>query len=350
MGPFVIGKTEVDGDPIESQGGIKNAAKNRYNKGARYLSEVIQGGEVGWTVYKQARKGEPVKVAPQVNWNDLVNSLGSVGIMEWQGWILGEIAVNEDNQNIVLQCLGVQTMWINDVPLTGDVYHRGQFWFPVKLSKGIHTLYIKLRTKVRVQFLCNIDLASSVFDILKPHFLPDIYSGYLCGAYIPLPISNKHSSKWLRNIRVSIDSQSAGMPLKITHVETSKQFAIAPGHIRPITIQISSEQEKVLENCEDINIQLKIATSEGASLFPLTLRCRKSHESFLFTFMDHDGSVQHAAAIEPIEDCVEGTCPVLLTLHGTTVPPQNQADSYKHMVDGKFIFGLDKAWLLAPTR
>ncbi len=41
---------------------------------------------------------------------------------------------------------------------------------------------------------------------------------------------------------------------------------------------------------------------------------------------------------------------VLLTLHGTTVPPQNQADSYKHMVDGKFIFGLEKAWTLAPTR
>ncbi len=55
---------------------------------------------------------------------------------------------------------------------------------------------------------------------------------------------------------------------------------------------------------------------------------------------------------EPISHCQEAECErsVLLTMHGTTVPPQNQADSYKHMVDGKFVFGLEHAWTLAPTR
>ena len=66
--------------------------------------------------------------------------------------------------------------------------------------------------------------------------------------------------------------------------------------------------------------------------------------------MDHDGSVQHASAIEPIGSCEGGECPTLLTLHGTTVPPQNQADSYKRMVGEKFQFGVQGMWLLAPTR
>ena len=32
------------------------------------------------------------------------------------------------------------------------------------------------------------------------------------------------------------------------------------------------------------------------------------------------------------------------------VSAQNQADSYKYMKNGKFVFGVDKLWLLAPTR
>ncbi|CAG2189140.1 unnamed protein product [Mytilus edulis] len=91
-------------------------------------------------------------------------------------------------------------------------------------------------------------------------------------------------------------------------------------------------------------------TSEGNKDFLVNLRCRKLKESFLFTFLDHDGSVQHAAAIYPLSDCMGESCPVLLTLHGTTVPPQNQADSYKYMVDKEFVYGINGAWLLAPTR
>jgi len=45
-----------------------------------------------------------------------------------------------------------------------------------------------------------------------------------------------------------------------------------------------------------------------------------------------------------------GACPVILTNHGTSVPPQNHADSYKHMEDGLFLFGTKAAWILAPSR
>ena len=32
------------------------------------------------------------------------------------------------------------------------------------------------------------------------------------------------------------------------------------------------------------------------------------------------------------------------------VSASNQADSYKRMVEGKFVYGVEKLWLLAPTR
>lgn len=34
----------------------------------------------------------------------------------------------------------------------------------------------------------------------------------------------------------------------------------------------------------------------------------------------------------------------------SAVPPQSQADSYKRMEDGQWVFGLDNLWVLAPTR
>ncbi|KAJ8309431.1 hypothetical protein KUTeg_014305 [Tegillarca granosa] len=71
---------------------------------------------------------------------------------------------------------------------------------------------------------------------------------------------------------------------------------------------------------------------------------------FCLLFLITDGSVQHAAAIQPIGGCELNRCPILLTLHGTTVPPQNQADSYKQMIGNKFVFGVEGTWVLAPTR
>ena len=64
------------------------------------------------------------------------------------------------------------------------------------------------------------------------------------------------------------------------------------------------------------------------------LRCRAAHETFIFTFLDHDGSVQHAAATAPLSPEPRAapdtmSAPVFLTLHGTGVSAQSQADAYK---------------------
>ncbi|XP_041353509.1 uncharacterized secreted protein ARB_06907-like isoform X2 [Gigantopelta aegis] len=344
--PFVIGKMELDGDPLEAFGGIHNVSLFRFQKGVRYFSELVTNGEVRWiTVTPHA--ADQVQIGSQVNWNDLVSSLGSMGITEWQGWLVGEFAVNE-NDGVIMQCMGASTVFIDGHPVTGDVYSRSMFWFSLPLTKGLHTVFIRIRTKVQANLKFSVKLAPKIFKVLSPSFLPDLVNGYIFGRYISVPISNYHATKWLTNIRVSLVDQSDGETLEIKLVKND--FAIAPGQVRPVVLKLTNSSPKILDSCYDIDIEIKITTSEGQELLPLKLRCRKSGESFHFTFLDHDGSVQHGAAVQPIGECAQAKCPVMLTLHGTTVPPQNQADSYKKMVDGDYEFGVDKAWLIAPTR
>lgn len=128
IGPFVIGKAEVDGDPVEEWGGVKNISQYRWDKKFVLYSELVAGGEIKWMEVNQRTAAEPVAIAPPVNWNELVMSLQSMGITEWQGWVLGDFFVNEDDATVLVQCLGVHTVYIDDAVMTGDVYRRDQFW------------------------------------------------------------------------------------------------------------------------------------------------------------------------------------------------------------------------------
>ena len=302
LGPFTIGKYEIDGDPVESFGGIENAAKQRLNKKAKHYSELISGGEISWEKYRQ-NGDQPVVIGPHVNWGDLVNSLGSTGITEWQGWVVGEFAINENNININIQCLGVSLLYVDSIPIAGDVYSREKYWFSVNLSRGVHTIYVKLRGKIRTSFKCSIKPSSSHVEILQPSYIPDLYNGHLFGTHITLPVSNLFSSKWISVVKISVQSQSSGQPLK-TSMLKDKQFDIAPGQTRTVNFRLTSEETMITDGCDDIDMKLKVVTSEGQFLFPIHLRCRKKDESVIFTFLDHDGSVQHAAAIHPIQVCV----------------------------------------------
>ncbi|OWF46589.1 uncharacterized secreted protein ARB_06907-like [Mizuhopecten yessoensis] len=348
IGPFVIGKMELDGDPLEPFGGVFEVSKKRNNKNIKFFSELVPGGEIKWKSFKQSVAGETIKISPQVNWNDLVNSLSSIGITEWQGWVVGEFAVNEKDQLVVFQCLDVHTFYIDGRPMTGDVYRRDVFWTTTHLSQGVHTIYIRLRSKVSATFKCSIKIPESSLEILPSHFLPDLVNGHLFGKHVAVPMTNNHHSKWVRVSKVSVTDQSEGHVLR-SHL--LHPVNIAPGQTVSVLFSLeTADNGIVLTRCTTLNVILSITTSMGTIPFKVNLRCRKPGESFLFTFLDHDGSVQHAAAIAPISGCGGAACPTLLTLHGTTVPPQNQADSYKVMRNGEYVFGIPHGWLLAPTR
>ncbi|XP_071079851.1 uncharacterized protein [Haliotis cracherodii] len=348
IGPFVIGKMELDGDPIEAFGGIRNVSKYRFRKESKLFSELVPEGEVNWMSYHQKSKDQMLKVTPKVNWNDLVSSLGSMGITEWQGWIVGDFAVNVDHLNFIVQCMGVSSVYVDGMLYVGDLYHRSKFSFGVGLSRGIHSVHIRLRAKVSATFNCVLTTMSKNFEVLAPTFLPDLYDGNIFGRYISIPVANYHPTRWVKNFRLMVTDQSEGEMLEMKPLKN--ELAVAPGQIRPFHVKIINKSPKILSACRDIEVEIAISTSEGEENFPLNIRCRKAGESFLFTFLDHDGSIQHGAAVQPIRSCSGQLCPIVLSLHGTTVPPQNQADSYKKMVDKEFEFGVEHAWLVAPTR
>ena len=351
LGPFVIGKSEVDGDPVAFYGGIHNVSNTRYKKGKKFISELLPNAIISWKSINQLHPNKNVRISTDVNWSDLVQSLGSMGITEFQGWLVGEFIVTQDHLEVTIQCLGVHTIYVDHTILNGEIYWREQFAAYVTLDSGVHTLYIRTRSKSSIDFRCSISETVGSFSVLSPFYLPDLIDGYLFSYYIGLPIVNKLGSKWLTNVRVKMaDIETDHGP--IVKLEQLQSVSIAPGQVCSLPLRlIATSETKLIESCDsDFKLLLKIFSSESVQSTSINLRCRKRDQSFLFTFLDHDGSVQHGAVIAPRGECDLNTCPIVLTLHGTTVPPQNQADSYKYMENGIFIFGFEKAWVLAPTR
>ena len=93
----------------------------------------------------------------------------------------------------------------------------------------------------------------------------------------------------------------------------------------------------------------------------VSVRCRGRGSTFRLTFRDADGAVTRAAAAAPLAKSAEdastslparhAAVPIVVSLHGTGVPPENQADAYK-VGDGRggYVFGVEGAWLLAAHR
>lgn len=148
---------------------------------------------------------------------------------------------------------------------------------------------------------------------------------------------------------------SAGDGLSIRlHANQPQWYSIAPGQLVALSVRITItppacsavDAAGVDTACPDV-----LLPASGCSLaatvivsgtrasdnqtfsttsIPLSLRCRSIHDAFLFTFIDHDGSVQSAAAVAPLGRGKEIVpLPVVLSLHGTGVTAQSQAEAYK---------------------
>ena len=73
LGPFVTGKNELDGDPVEAHGGIRKLHLDRLagQPLPTMYSEYMAGGTVQWAAVQRT---SPVafQIAPNVDWGTLV--------------------------------------------------------------------------------------------------------------------------------------------------------------------------------------------------------------------------------------------------------------------------------------
>ena len=386
LGPWIVGKNELDGDPIASQtGGIIKAFYDKANK-IKYFSEMATGGKVMWSkLHSDANSGTVYPKPKNIDWQRNVQTLSSVETSEWQGWAVTKFKKKKEG-NFDIACSGVSTFYLNDLhPLNGDMFRTGLIWNSVKILKGSNILYVRLKMKGgHGQFKCEYkktprgNAKRSPFRIFKPKHVPDLLNDFdsndsfkLMGSLIAIPTVN-HGNKGrdiiFKTSSTQIDilkNDIHNIDFITSHVGPSQTTAL------PLTIKLMGTIKR--KDCpvsfsivgyDSINQNLKTKPVD------ISLRCRLKNESFLFSYEDHDGSVSIAAAIAPLKprrvdkkniECAYSSsslgtpCPTILSLHGTGVDVQMSADSFKYKdrdsTDSTpYIFGVENAWLIAATR
>ena len=118
--------------------------------------------------------------------------------------------------------------------------------------------------------------------------------------------------------RSSWREDEAGEQLRLTEEQCPLSFAVL------LTARLAHWNE----SSQNGGSSQYVGAGEQTLRVPVTLRCRQSKQSFVFTFIDHDGSVGRAAAIAPLHPSVpsepSSPAPVMVSLHGTGVDPSNQ--------------------------
>ena len=124
IGPFQIGKNEVDGDPLEAFGGIEKLLCQKYNKRFQVYSEQVPKGKVKWHSVEPDETGN---VTVPIDLHRLAEKLFSIPAMDWQGWLVGDFILNVE-MTVLTQCVHVSTIYIDGTVLAGDLYYPTRYW------------------------------------------------------------------------------------------------------------------------------------------------------------------------------------------------------------------------------
>lgn len=369
VGPFVRGNFEIDGDPMEFYGGIKNVKRGGSQ---RFISEVATGSYVGWQSSRMNPDGSVIisHDSRLVDFQFLKQSLSDEIVTNTQSWAVGDLVVPQDG-TYVIRCSGVHSIEIESRLIRGT-HEAG---FPLKLGKGTYVVYVKVSGQgPQLHFQCSARAAKHVLELFPPEAAPHIHDGHVLGTPFIAPKVMNLGKKWIdtRELEFYVDRLSNHRDIS-TQVEVEKEQphfpkVLAPGLLlqMPLKLQITTRLKgKVFPDADCVHFDLKLRKrplEDGAEVKELgsvrmKLTCRQRQQSFLFTFLDSDSSVSHAAAIKPRcgkpwKPCRPRPFPIALTLSGVSVGPLNQADSYKIGAeeDGKFLFGFKEAWTLCPER
>lgn len=403
LGPFVTGKTEFDGDPTVGCGGVAALLHDRQS----CPSELVPGGAARWQTIKATPQGD-VQAQFPTPWQDLHRSFGNVEVVEFQAWLVGHLTVRDPGR-VLLSCRGAHSLEVGGELVAGNVYARDDSLLQaaVTLQAGEHNITMRVRGKAVASVRCSARLA-------KPHSLhlgaplsvPDVSVGTLpFGGLLALPVFNP-SATALSNIRVLMTPADArasatrasslaalDTPMRLAAGQTMPlpvRFALPSGTAPPagsdadgcvrlrVRVEALAHDPSLPSVAEDMDGPGASAALYVSNTVTISLRCRRVTSSFVFAFIDHDGSVAHAAAIRPRDGCQPWTgefasratltsdmesaagsvgaarCPVLLALSGVGATASSMADAHKYIPggggDGAWRFGMRHAWVIAPQR
>eukprot|EP00927_Polykrikos_kofoidii_P049711 TRINITY_DN43727_c0_g1_i1.p1 TRINITY_DN43727_c0_g1~~TRINITY_DN43727_c0_g1_i1.p1 ORF type:complete len:986 (-),score=93.86 TRINITY_DN43727_c0_g1_i1:212-3052(-) len=384
VGPFASGKTEYDGDPLVPLGGIRTlfergpGSKSGYKSaGNTFLAEHARGGRLSWTsVNSDSANGLSISTVQlpyqHIPFQQLMEKpplAGQADIMHVQYWVVGSILIKRAGR-FGVDCPGLHTFSValsgsnasGSGPAAGNIYHRQRAGaasvdFP---EVGRYNLYARVRGKVPLSFSCGlkpVDPNGELVVWTEEKNFPDVVRGGLIAgpSAVDLRVKNLGGS-WL-----DITTRIRPSPTVVQINATSNiRLAAGAGTQFPFVIQVQdSEVEKDVPACVRFEVDVLATHVNGSqhSSTPVTvrLRCRRSDQSALLSFIDADGSVGVAAVLRPRTNTAKtASLPIVVSMSGVGVEPQGQADAYKskdHPKDaGDYKFGFDEMWVLVPHR
>ena len=215
LGPFLIGKTEIDADPLENIKSCSRIRILRKEKGCpkRFLSEISANGYVTWNkitssaqsvnnkMWYQVQVSFPSRKAP-VDYNALITGMNKISVLEFQAWITTTISISNEGLH-EFNCDPIHSFYLDGVLYAGDIYSRGISNNFIHLTKGKHYLDIRLRGKGSATFKCfmkrTVVTPLNTLQLIEPHLESgptDIVNGELpfsLPSWLQLPLTNAGS-------------------------------------------------------------------------------------------------------------------------------------------------------------
>lgn len=361
-------------DPLAHPGGARGCARSFVQSGTKtfvFKSELVKRGAVNWKLLTAQTNGQlDLVVDDVVDWQSIVNGVGGHEVLEWQGLLVAQVKVDAAVTTRIT-CSGVGAFHIDPFdefrptigPLAGNPYFgQEQVGATVRLNKGRYIIRVRPRVKHRGQIQCRYeaigrDKDSLLRATLRSKFVPDWIrgNGPLGGRILIGCEFRNPTSKWI------IPSVASVTPAVVKLDTTTRIPRVAPSQTALLTVTLTPTISPSEGDCiEPFSMRFSMATEDGATVVArdvdFDLRCRSRGQSILVTFEDADGSVQQVALVHPPKSAtcqLQGSlCPVLLTLHGTSISASDSADAFKMMKPGDtdYTFGFSEGWLLAPSR
>ena len=170
LGPFQIGKTELDSEPISFKDALP-AVGTRH----KFASELATGGYVSWGKLTADANGG-IQISPSsVDWNSLVRTTNRMEVLEHQGWAFTTFSLPGGSPlRVKAACRGVTTYYLQAVNnassavtgdnlypaallhQAGDIYHSGRIASYLTLEPGAYRLVVRVRAKVQSSFQCEV--------------------------------------------------------------------------------------------------------------------------------------------------------------------------------------------------
>ncbi|KAK4520458.1 uncharacterized protein ATC70_007970 [Mucor velutinosus] len=381
LGPFPIGTRELDfgADPLENYGGFQ---KLRYSTGAKYPSELVEGGFVGWTMVNSSNHTLGPIDFRDARWSENGVPFGW-SIEQYQAWARGILITHEPVQ-LFMQISGVSEFHIHGTRYHSDCYGYNTTTHLIQFDKGTHTIDVRMVHDVRMfgggtsppqcQFHVKLepkdeallypedcaviapsataDQQTASCELLMPDYLKDI--GF-ASSYGSVSIQNAGDDPMLvKSVTLcivddhSLESRNKNglfMEYKTELIMDHGPLCILPGQTRPVGFSFQKEwgslpaSTYILRFWVRIGLAIKdsnnviVATSavvegdamdEGGDEFAVratgSVQCIDWLTSaFKYTFLDYDNTVQYAMAKRPHVLNSNASKPILVALHGAGV-------------------------------